>query len=150
MRVIYDKQTKAIITVVDDDNSITAFPSDYGVLQGDDEMIAKVCEVYSIDTAKLPELSKEVKEVLQDKAFGQSVVDNFIAKLGLADVLEHLYAGDIQAARIALNSKEAESIPVSVKEESVAEMEAYLIANEKPLEPTKSGDQESVEIAVTP
>jgi hypothetical protein len=57
MRVVYNKLSKEIVQVVEDDNSITAFPPDLAVIQGDEGEIVTIAQALSLDITQIPNLT---------------------------------------------------------------------------------------------
>lgn len=66
MRLVYNKLSKEVVTLIEDDNSITSFPPDYGVIQGDIEMLSEIAAIQGIDVSQFEELNmtNERKKVL--------------------------------------------------------------------------------------
>jgi hypothetical protein len=80
MRVVYDKLSKEIVTVIEDENSITAFPANLGVIQGDAEMIVQSATAIGLDVSQIPNLdmSPERKEVIQDRLFCREIQNKLL------------------------------------------------------------------------
>lgn len=82
MRVVYDVNNLQIIQVTDDDSSITSFPSNCGVIQGDSITIATIGTTLGIDLSQITNLDMTNNElkVLKDMAFGRSVVLRYLTE----------------------------------------------------------------------
>lgn len=57
MRVIYNKLSKEVVQVVDDENSITAYPANLSVIQGDGDMIVLSAVAIGLDLSQIPNLN---------------------------------------------------------------------------------------------
>lgn len=82
MRIIYDKLSLEVVQVVEDENSITAFPSNLGVIQGDDTLISTMIVSLGLNfNGEIPNtinMSEEMKSVLRKKNKGQQIINRFL------------------------------------------------------------------------
>lgn len=138
MRVIYNKLTKEISQVVQDDNSITLFPDDYGVIQGDADTVEVLAVALGLDVSQIPGLnmSPEKAKVLTRIARcketklrfltenstitiaaeqGGAVLQNFSTLLLLLEV------GDAKTALAVVSQMPAELFPVTPDYDTSAE-----------------------------
>jgi hypothetical protein len=90
MRIIYNKSTNEIVSVIEDDNSITSFPPTMGVLQGDDEFIKITATALGLDLSLINSLNitPEEKKLYKDKNFGKKLVDKFVLENMEVDIDE--------------------------------------------------------------
>lgn len=84
MRVVYDLLSKAVVTVIKNDNdTMTAYPSHkYGVIQGDTEAIQKMAVALDLDVSAIPEIvmNEATKRVYKDRQMGQKLFNRFLAE----------------------------------------------------------------------
>lgn len=66
MRIVYNELSKEVTQVIQDDNSITAFPPGYAVLQGTEQACLDIASLLGLDTTLIPNtMSPERLKVLQ-------------------------------------------------------------------------------------
>ena len=127
MRIIYDKLTKDIVTVIADDNSITAFPAGMGVIQGDDDVVKELAVALGLDVSQKPNfnMTQELQKVIKDRTFGNKIINEYLSEnkaldLNAVDSIAQLQkfmslkalleVGAIGAALAALNQVETDAI----------------------------------------
>jgi hypothetical protein len=82
MRLIYDKISNEIIKVIEDGNSITAFPENLGVIQGDLGTVATIAALIGLDVSQIPgiNMTPELRQVLKKRKKGQDILNRFLAE----------------------------------------------------------------------
>ena len=134
--------------VIEDENSITAFPPDLGVIQGDSATVKMMVAALGLDHSQIQNLdmTEVEKQVLKNKIFGQRIMNKFIAMRAdvpaspeedlaimdhnvLGDVRALLYDGSIKSARKRLITKTDDVLPLPIRDQFVQEMADYLIEN---------------------
>lgn len=80
MRVIYNTITKEVVTTTVNDGSITSYPVNTNVIQGDVESIVLQATALGINLSQIPglNLSPELIRVYSDRAFGQKIFNRFL------------------------------------------------------------------------
>lgn len=63
MRVVYNKLNNQIVQVINDDATITAYPADYGVFQGDEDFIKTVAVSLELNISQISGITMTVDEI---------------------------------------------------------------------------------------
>ena len=148
MRIVYNKLSLEIIQVIEDDNTITAFPPDIGVIQGDADVIAITGAALGLDLSLINGLNMtpELIKVYEDKVFCKTIHDKLLSTQKLTPVLDSLVYRDMidtfkYAKEAADNGNpthlkyELEQLPdtlpldnwAATKLELIADIDAFLI-----------------------
>lgn len=130
MRLVYKKDTKSIVTVIVDDNSITSFPPNHCVLQSDADTLVQMALALGLNMPELIEyfetnnidyaMTPELEQILKDRAwginFGNTIIDRIKNTDGLTaqqrltllntikDGMNSLQWGDMNVARAVFNA----------------------------------------------
>lgn len=155
MRVVYDKLSKAIVTViVSNDSSITAFPSDtHCALQSDADTLLEMALAIGLN---MPELiltfqtnniqfamTPALEQILKERAFGINFCTTVIDRIRNIDALNNtqrltllntikdamntLQWGDIQVARAAFNAVAITALFTQARKDWIlAQLDAYI------------------------
>jgi hypothetical protein len=99
MRVVYNKLSKEIVQVVEDDNSITAFPPDLAVIQGDEGEIVTIAQALSLDITQIPNLTmtNERVKILQRIKRCQDLKLRFLEENATVTISSEQSAAQLQA-----------------------------------------------------
>ena len=109
MRVIYNKLTLEVISVVEDENSISHFPIDNAVIQGSDDLIVKVAYAVGLDVSQITGLimDENYKLVLKDRSFCEKIKNKMLASQKTAPINDNAtYKMLVEAFRYAKEAAE--------------------------------------------